>query len=88
MQADLFLGKVQPGEIRVDVYYGTIVGEDILQNSALVSLGDVEKIEESRFRFSGVIPCTRTGSFGFKLRVTPFHALLSDPNQMNLVLWS
>ena len=88
VKADLFLGKVQPGEIRVDVYYGTLVGEDVLHHSALVTLGDVEKIEEGRFRFSGVIPCTRTGSFGFKLRVTPFHPLLSDPNQMNLVIWS
>ncbi|HEX7501773.1 MAG TPA: hypothetical protein VF451_00015, partial [Acidobacteriota bacterium] len=88
VQADLFLGKIAPGEIRVDVYYGTIVGEDVLHNSALVQLNEAEKIGDGRFRFSGSIPCGRTGNFGFKLRVTPFHPLQADPYQMNLVLWS
>jgi len=88
VQADLFLGKVQPGDIRVDVYYGTIVGEDVLQNSAMGQLREVEKIADGRFRFSGAIPCARTGSFGFKLRITPFHPLASDPYENGLVLWS
>ncbi len=88
VQADLFLGKVAPEEVRVDVYFGTIVGEDVLQNSALTNLDKIEKTAEGRFRFSGVIPCNRTGSFGFKLRVTPSHPLLLDPYEMGLVLWS
>ncbi len=88
VQADLFLGKIAPGEVLVNVYYGTIVGEDILHNSALARLGEVEKTGEGRYRFSGVIPCSRTGNFGFKLRVTPFHPLMVDPYEMGLVLWS
>jgi len=88
VQADLFLGKIPPGEIRVDVYYGTIVGEDVLHHSALVQLNEAEKTGDGRFRFSGSIPCARTGNFGFKLRVTPFHPQQADPYQMNLVLWS
>ena len=88
VQADLSLGKLSPEEVRVDVYYGTIVGEDVLQNSALARLGEVEKIGDGRFRFSGVITCGRTGNFGFKLRVTPFHPLMLDPYAMGLVLWS
>jgi starch phosphorylase len=88
VQAEIFLGKVQPGEIKVDVYYGNIVGEDVLQNSALAALDGVEKIGVGLFRFSGAIPCSRTGNFGFKLRITPFHPLLNDPYEMDLVLWS
>ena len=87
VQADLFLGKLAPEDVRVDVYSGTIVGDDMLQNSALARLGTVEKTAEGRFRFSGVISCGRTGSFGFKLRVTPFHPLLLDPYETGLVLW-
>jgi starch phosphorylase len=70
------------------VFYGNIVGEDVLQNSALAPLGELEKIDDSRFRFSGGIPCARTGNFGFKLRLTPFHPLLGDPYELKLVLWS
>ncbi len=88
VQAELFLGRLAPEEVRVDAYYGTIVGEDVLQNSALARLGEVEKTGEGRYRFSGVITCSRTGSFGFRLRVTPSHPLLLDPYEMGLVLWS
>ncbi len=87
VQADLFLGKVAPDEVRVDAYFGTIVGDDVLQNSALARLATVEKTAEGRFRFSGAIPCNRTGSFGFKLRVTPMHPLQLDPYETGLVLW-
>ncbi len=88
VQADLSLGQLTPAEVSVDVYYGTIVGEDVLQNSALAHLGEVEKTGDGRYRFSGVITCNRTGSFGFRLRVTPSHPLLLDPYEMGLVLWS
>ncbi len=87
VQAELALGQLAPEEVRVDVYYGTIVGEDVLQNSALARLGEVEKTGEGRYRFGGVITCSRTGSFGFRLRVTPSHPLLLDPYEMGLVLW-
>jgi starch phosphorylase len=88
VQADVSLGKIPPGDVQVEVYYGTIVGDDVLQNSALAPLRDVEKTADGRYRFSGVIPCARTGNFGFKLRVTPFHPLMPDPYEMGLVLWS
>jgi starch phosphorylase len=88
VQADLFLGKMAPEDIRVDVYYGTIVGDDVLQNSALAPLGEVQKTGEGRYSFNGVIACGRTGNFGFKLRVIPFHPLMADPYEMGLVLWS
>ncbi len=88
VQADLFLGSIAPEDIRVDVYYGTIVGDDVLQNSALARLGEVQESGEGRYRFSGVIPCGRTGNFGFRLRVTPSHPLMTDPYEMGLVLWS
>jgi starch phosphorylase len=85
--AELYLGKIDPGEIRVEAYYGTITGEDVLHHSALAALSDVTKIADSRYRFSGFIPCSRTGNFGFKLRITPFHPLLTDAYEMGLVLW-
>ncbi|MBN2345389.1 MAG: alpha-glucan family phosphorylase, partial [Candidatus Aminicenantes bacterium] len=87
LQAELSLGRVAPGDIRVDAYYGKIVGEEVLQHSALAALDHVEAIDERRYRFSGAIPCERTGNFGFKLRVTPFHPLMADPYEMGLVLW-
>jgi len=87
LQADIYLGKIDPNDIRVEAYFGNLIGEDVLHNSALAVLSEVTKIGDNRYRFSGFIPCKRTGNFGFKLRITPFHPLLSDPYEMDLVLW-
>jgi starch phosphorylase len=87
VQADIFLGKIEPADVKVEAYYGNIIGEDVLHDSALAVLNEVKKIADSRYRFSGVIPCIRTGNFGFKLRITPFHPLLSDAYEMDLVVW-
>ncbi len=87
VQAEIFLAGLAPEEVRVDAYYGTLIGEETLQHSALVRLDDVQEAGEGRFRFAGAIPCQRTGSFGFRLRVTPCHRLLHDPYEMGLVLW-
>jgi starch phosphorylase len=88
LQAELFLGKLDPADVRVEVYYGNLVGEDVLRDSALAPLAEVVALGDGRFRFSGVIRCSRTGSFGFKLRVTPHHALMVDPYELGMVLWS
>jgi len=87
LQADLYLGRVDPADIRVEAYYGNLIGDDMLHDSALAVLGNVAKLADGRYRFSGVIPCAHTGNFGFKLRVTPFHPLLADSYEMGLVLW-
>ncbi len=88
LQAEVFLGKINPGDIRVEAYFGNIIGDDMLHDSALAVLGDVTKISDNRYRFSGAISCKNTGNFGFKLRITPFHPLMVDPYEMGLVLWS
>ncbi len=87
VQAEVLLGKLQPKDVRVDVYFGLCAGENLLSHSGIEQLEEAEKIEDGRWRFSGVIPCGRTGSFGFRLRVTPDHPLLTDPYELGLVLW-
>jgi starch phosphorylase len=88
LQAEVFLGKLDPAEVRVEAYYGTIIGEDVLRDSALAVLSEVAALGDGRFRFSGAIRCSRTGRFGFKLRVTPHHALMVDPYELGMALWS
>lgn len=83
----VFLGRLTPPDVQVDVYYGQIAAEDNLEDSRLARLTGIEPVGDSRFRFSGKLTCRKTGKFGFKIRITPYHALMSDPYEMRLVLW-
>ena len=87
VQAEVFLGKNPPEEVRVDVYDGRFTGDGVLIESRIENLSQFEKLEDSCFRFSGKFVCQQTGSFGFKVRVTPFHPLMMDPYELNLVVW-
>ncbi len=87
VQVEAFLGKNPPEDVRVDVYDVRFTGEGVLIESRIENLSQVEKLEDSRFRFSGKFICQQTGSFGFKVRITPFHPLMMDPYELNLVVW-
>jgi starch phosphorylase len=88
---DVFTGSLKPGDIHVDIYYGNISPDLRLIDTAIEHLDEITSLEQdenaSRYRFSGNLPCRRTGNFGFKIRVTPYHPLIMDPYEMNRVLW-
>jgi glycogen phosphorylase len=86
VQADLQLGQLQPSDIRVDIYSGLSGGEE-LAHSGIEPLAEAQKLADGNWRFSGAIPCGRTGSFGFRVRVTPSHAMMTDPYELGMVTW-
>jgi len=88
VSAELSLGGLAPGEVRVEAYYGTLGAEDEIVNPVLQELDRVEEREGGRTLFSGRIPGQRTGQFAYRIRVTPRHDLLFFPYGLNLVLWS
>ena len=87
IEVEVFLGNLKPGEISVDIYYGNIAADDRLNQSSIKNLKDVVPVNNGRYIFSGFLTCQRTGSFGFKIRITPSHPLIIDPYEMNLVIW-
>lgn len=84
---DIFPGKLKPEDISVDIYYGNVSIEDQLENSAIEPLRNWEPIGDGKYRFSGRLICRETGSIGFRVRITPFHPLIIDPYEMNMVIW-
>lgn len=82
-------GQLKPGDIKVEIYYGTISPDHRLTHTAIERLNETTPVEEggSRFKFSGKLVCNRSGNFGFKVRITPYHPLIMDPYEMNMVIW-
>lgn len=82
-------GQLKPDDIKVEIYYGTISPDHRLTGTAIEHLSRVAPVEgeENRFSFSGKLGCNRSGNFGFKVRITPYHPLIMDPYEMNMVIW-
>lgn len=88
ISAKVFLAGLEPQDVRVDVYHGSIAGEEELSSSSLTRLEKVEMDGKQNWLFSGTIDCLQTGNLGFRIRVTPDHPLMINPYEMNLVAWS
>ncbi|MCP4221225.1 MAG: glycosyltransferase family 1 protein [bacterium] len=89
IDAVVYLGKLSPEDVSVDIYYGDMAADDSLSSSAIEKLETVTPVKggEGKYTFSGNLTCARTGNFGFKVRVTPYHPLASGPYEMNMVIW-
>lgn len=84
---DIFTGSIKPEEIKVDLYYGHVAHDHFLSETSIENLSTITPIGNGKYRFSGSLPCLKTGNFGYKVRITPFHPLMIDPYELNLVIW-
>jgi starch phosphorylase len=79
------LGDLEPDEVDVQVVYGRASESDDLQNTETASLKFAESYEGGRHRFEGNLVLTRTGAFGYTVRVLPRHAGMANAAEMGLV---
>jgi starch phosphorylase len=69
--ADVFLGKLQPEEVCVELYYGSLKSIDTVSASRTEPMTVVEDLGEGNYRYGCAYQCKEAGRFGFTVRVTP-----------------
>jgi starch phosphorylase len=79
------LGDLDPDDVNVQVAYGRASESDDLQNIETASLKFAESYEGGRHRFEGSLVLSRTGAFGYTVRVLPKHAGMANAAEMGLV---
>ncbi|HET8603079.1 MAG TPA: alpha-glucan family phosphorylase [Marmoricola sp.] len=79
------LGSLSPEDVDVQVVHGRVRSEDQLVDTSVESLGHAESYEGGRHRFDAHVALSRTGPFGYTVRVLPRHTGLASPAEMGLV---
>jgi glycogen phosphorylase len=87
IDVDILMEGLKPDDIKVDIFYGLVSPTYRLIAPAVENLKEVVPLDGKSSRFSGRLLCNKTGNIGFKIRVTPYHPLIMDPYEMNLVIW-
>jgi starch phosphorylase len=84
----LFLGPIEPGNVRVQVYVGSSDNGNLL-NPYTIDLTDVKKEDrEGVYSFRGALPVSESGSYGFTVRVIPTHPNVVQEHELRLITWS
>ena len=79
------LGDLDPGEVEVQVVHGRASQSDDLRDIESAPLVFAESYEGGRHRFEGNLVPSRTGAFGYTVRILPKHARMANAAEMGLV---
>lgn len=80
------LGKLQPKDVEVHVYYGTLTPQGEMFNTNWDIL-DLKEMNGEICTYEGTYFCHGTGQQGFTIRVLPKHPLLINPQDL-FCIWA
>jgi starch phosphorylase len=85
--AEIYLGELTPGDVRVELYYGRIDANGEILDPQIVEMQSKQNGTNGQYAFVGNVVFRSSGQHGFTVRVVPKHPELVDPFEMGLVLW-
>ena len=85
VRAHVELGDLEPSDVKVEIVYGRARGEDKLVDIERLALTLSSHDLGAAAIFSGSVPLSRAGGFGYNVRVVPRHSLLVTPAEMGLI---
>ena len=71
LTARVDLGKLSPGEVDVELYYGRLKNLDSLVSGRTETMAEREHLGDGKYLYDCTIICNDSGRYGFTARVTP-----------------
>ncbi|GAB6282546.1 MAG: glycosyltransferase family 1 protein [Ignavibacterium sp.] len=90
VNAEVFLGKLSPDDVEVQIYYGLIDKQDDPFAFKTSPMRVVNKKQNGNmiYKYVGSINCNETGLFAFTIRILPKHNLMVNPFELGKVFWA
>ena len=86
LRAFVNLDGLEPDDVEVQVVHGRVSeADEIGGDLGVVDLAHAESYEGGRHRFEGDLRLSRTGSFGYTVRVLPRHAGMANSAELGLI---
>ena len=87
VEADIFLGELQPDDVLVETYYGRVDSENQFTDRFTQSMEPPEGAKDRIFRYHCDVRFEEAGHFGLNIRITPNHPNSRSRHAMGLVIW-
>ncbi len=82
------LPNIDVNNVSVEVYYGKILENGIVENVSITPMQLTEKDEETRkYYYTAKIELTTGGNYGYTFRVMPKHEMILEPANLDLIKW-
>ena len=88
VRCEVELPNIKQENIDVEVYYGKILDNGIVENVSIIPMKLEKQDEETRkYYYVAKIELTTGGNYGYTFRVMPKHEMILEPTNLNLVKW-
>ena len=82
------LPNINVENIEVEVYYGKILDNGVVENVSIIPMF-LEKVDEEarKYSYTAKIELSTGGNYGYTFRVMPKHEMILEPTNLNLIKW-
>jgi len=88
IQAKVNLGTLNPKDVVVQIYFGALNADRLLEKGDVVSMEMKQKMQDGTYVYEGAIPCRQSGLQGYSVRIVPFHPDIPNPLRLGLITWA
>ena len=82
------LPNIDVNNVTVEVYYGKILENGIVENVSITPMELTEEDTEARkYYYTAKIELTTGGNYGYTFRVMPRHEMILEPANLDLIKW-
>lgn len=87
IKATIFLNGIAPEDIDVQIYYGRVDANGLIQDGNFTSMVVEKILDANKFRYVGKIRNWESGLNGYTIRIIPNHPALEHPFEDGLIHW-
>lgn len=88
VSCEVELPNIRPENVQVEVYYGKILENGVVENVSIIPMNLAEQDEDAKkYYYIAKIELTTGGNYGYTFRVMPKHEMILEPANLNLVKW-
>ncbi|WP_037607694.1 alpha-glucan family phosphorylase [Streptacidiphilus rugosus] len=86
LRVQVQLDGLDPSDVDVQAVSGRVDDADVISDVATVSLKPADRADvDGRWRYEGPLELSRTGPFGYTVRILPSHRLLATEAELGLI---
>ena len=87
LSATVSLGSIDPADVKVELYYGSIGRNNAIENPQIAEMHITERHDSGYYKYSADISLFEGGEYGYTFRVLPSHPDLINKFDPGLIRW-
>ncbi|MGI6777622.1 MAG: alpha-glucan family phosphorylase [Acetivibrionales bacterium] len=88
LYTSVYLGAIDPSNVKVQLYYGAISEGGRIENPVIKDMELTQNTDSNTYSYTASIQILDGGEYGYTFRVIPYHPDLIDPFEMALMKWA